>query len=97
MASGQRNLDADDIMQARALGVSGSYIRGMAAAGYPNLTMDELVQMKAVGVTLADVHKLKKAGYGQLSADQIVQFKAVSGPDNDPDAGDDPPDEDDGS
>ena len=43
-------IDADELIQARAVGVTGDYIRAMRAAGVRG-DLDDFVQLRAVGVT----------------------------------------------
>ena len=75
-AAGFKNLDFDDLSQARAIGLTGDYARGMAAAGVP-LRLDDYVQLRAVGVPVSYVTSIRRAGYSVSDPDKIVEMWAV--------------------
>jgi len=75
-AAGFRNLTADELTQARAVGLNGDYVRAMAAAGIP-LSLGDYIQLHAVGVPTSYVLRIKKAGYSVRNADKIVEMWAV--------------------
>ena len=70
------NLDAGDLTEARAVGVTGAYIREMRGAGFNSSDLDDYVEMRAVGVTAGYANKFKKAGYRAPTAEQLVRAKA---------------------
>jgi hypothetical protein len=64
----------DNLTEARAVGVTGEYIREMRGAGLGG-TLDDFVQMRAVGVTPAYADQFRRAGY-KLSLKKLVELRA---------------------
>ena len=50
VAAGFPDVDSDELVQARAVGVSGGYVRSLKALGVRG-DMDDFVQLRALGVT----------------------------------------------
>lgn len=92
-AAGYRKLDADELMEARALNIRGDYIRDLARAGYRNLTIDQLGELRTMGVTAADIQRFRRAGHKRLTVDDLVELKTVGhvdvNPEHEPDEGHD--------
>ena len=76
VAAGFRNVDEDELTEARAVGLTGDYARAMASAGIP-LRLDDYVQLRAVGVPPDYVRELRRAGYVVRDADKLVELWAV--------------------
>ena len=74
-AAGFRNLDENDLTQAKSIGLSPDYVRGMVGAGLPP-DIDDLVQLRAVGVPVQYVASVRKSGH-RVDADKIVEMWAV--------------------
>jgi len=74
---GYRNLNADDITGAYAVGVRENYIRDMASVGYGRLTLEQLTELRAVGVMPSDVQRYRRAGFTQVDVDKLVQLKSL--------------------
>lgn len=70
-------IDPDELAAARAIGVTGDYVRSLAAAGFRGFTLDQLIQMRSVGVTAADLAAYKRSG-ARFSVDRVVDRKADS-------------------
>ena len=92
----------EQLVELKAVGVSGDYVRGLAAVGYRGLSLSQLVELRAMGVVPNDVIRVKKRTGRLPSPQEMVKIKAVGlrsedlgdepnvEPDNDPD--DDPDD-----
>ena len=74
--SGFPNLDTDDLTQARAVGLNGSYVRSMKAVGVRG-TLDDYVELWTVGVRPDFVKRLRAAGYTTSDPDKLVEMQAV--------------------
>jgi hypothetical protein len=57
-----QEVDVDQIIEMRAVGVTPAYKRAMAEAGLPDLTVDELVQARSLNVTPEYVRGMRAAG-----------------------------------
>lgn len=75
-AAGYTHLTVDELIQLKAVGVTGDYIRAMENAGYPHPTVDQLVRLRSMGVQPDYVREVRQH-YGALSIDDIVRLKAV--------------------
>ena len=76
-AAPQLNLDHDDIVSLKAVGVSPDFIRELARLGYRGLDADDITGAYAVGVRSDYVRSLAAAGYGRLTMDQLTELRAV--------------------
>jgi bla regulator protein blaR1 len=76
VAAGFPSISADDLMQARAVGLTGEYVSAMHAAGIRG-DLDEFVQLRAVGVDPSFAARVRAAGIRVSSADDLVQLRAV--------------------
>jgi bla regulator protein blaR1 len=59
---GSQEVDVDEIIEMRAVGVTPEYKRAMRQAGFSDLTNDQLVQARALGVTPEYVRDMRAAG-----------------------------------
>ncbi|GAA3888091.1 hypothetical protein GCM10022276_04010 [Sphingomonas limnosediminicola] len=75
-AAGFRNLDLNDLTTARAIGLEGAYVSGMASAGVP-LRLNDYVKLRTVGVPVSYVTSIRRAGYSVTDTDKIVEMWAV--------------------
>jgi beta-lactamase regulating signal transducer with metallopeptidase domain len=75
-AAGFRNLDLNDLTTARAIGLEGAYVSGMASAGVP-LQLNDYVKLRTVGVPVSYVTSIRRAGYSVTDTDKIVEMWAV--------------------
>jgi hypothetical protein len=66
-------------MQARAVGLTGSYVRALKSAGVRG-SFDEFIQLRAVGVTPQFAERVRNAGYRSINADDLVELQALGGP-----------------
>lgn len=71
-----RNLGGEDLVELKAVGVSGAYIRDLAAAGF-RPDKDGLVEARAMRINSDYIRDIASAGYRNLSLDQYVEMKAV--------------------
>jgi len=60
-AAGFGNLNADELTQARAIGLTGDYMRGIRATGV-RTSLDDLVQLRAMGVRPDELARLRSSG-----------------------------------
>ena len=73
-AAGFPGIDADDLVQARAVGLDGSYVRAMRSAGVRG-DFDDFVQLRAVGIGPAFAARARKSGMRVLNADDLVDLQ----------------------
>ena len=76
VAAGFRSIDADGLMEARAIGVTGEYVQAMRNAGVQG-DMDDFVQLRAVGVDPAFATRVRASGIKVIHAEDLVQLKAL--------------------
>ena len=76
VAAGFPSISADELVEARAVGLNGGYVRAMRAAGVRG-DIDDFVQLHAVGVDPAFAARVKASGIRALSADDLVELKAL--------------------
>jgi hypothetical protein len=76
VAAGFPSIGADELMEARAVGLNGGYVRAMRAAGVRG-NMDDFVQLRAVGVDPAFAARVKASGIKVLRADDLVELHAL--------------------
>lgn len=72
-AAGLKNLDVDQLISLKIQGVTGDYIRKMAAQGLQG-NADEIIAMKIHGVTPDYVVQLRKQGISG-STDEVISMK----------------------
>jgi len=75
-ARGSQEIDADQLIQMRAVGVTPDYKRALAQAGLPGLTTDQLMQARALDVTPEYVRDMRAAGMAK-SFEQILNARAL--------------------
>lgn len=75
-ASGSQEVDVDQIIEMRAVGVTPEYKRALAQAGLPDLTNDQLVQARSLGVTPDYVRDMRAAGMTG-NFDQLLGARAL--------------------
>jgi len=75
-AAGFQNIDSDGLTEARAVGVTGDYVRALRSAGVTG-DLDAFVQLRAVGLKPEYVQSLRRQGYVVRSADKLVEMWAV--------------------
>ncbi|KRC82492.1 M56 family metallopeptidase [Sphingomonas sp. Root241] len=73
---GSQQVDVDQLIEMRAVGVTPEYKRAMAEAGFPGLTIDQLVEARSLDVTPEYVRDMRAAGLGG-SFKQIVDARAL--------------------
>jgi hypothetical protein len=76
VAAGFANITEDELTEARAVGLNGSYVRSMRAAGV-NASLDDYIQLWAVGVRPDYVRTLRASGYTFRNVDQLVEMQAL--------------------
>ncbi len=76
VAAGFPDVDSDELVQARAVGVSGGYIRSLKALGVRG-DMDDFVQLRALGVTPAFVQRARSAGVNVSDIDELTELISV--------------------
>jgi bla regulator protein blaR1 len=75
-ARGSQQVDVDQLIEMRAVGITPEYKRAMAQAGLPGLTTDQLVQAQSLDVTPEYVRDMRAAGFAE-SFEQIVGARAL--------------------
>jgi bla regulator protein blaR1 len=75
-AAGFPAITADELMEARAIGLSGGYVRAMRSAGVQG-DLDDFVQLRAVGVDPAFAVRVKASGIRVLRVDDLVELRAL--------------------
>jgi beta-lactamase regulating signal transducer with metallopeptidase domain len=75
-AAGYTNLTIDELMELKAVGVTGDYIRGIIAAGVPKPTVRELTELRALGVQ-PDYVRAMRQYLGSFDVRTISSLKAV--------------------
>jgi hypothetical protein len=78
VAAGFPSITADELMEARAVGLSGDYVRAMKSAGIQG-DLDDFVDLRAVGVDPAFAARAKAAGIKVRSADDLVELRTLGG------------------
>jgi hypothetical protein len=76
VAAGFPSITADELMEARAIGVTGGYVSAMRSAGVKG-DLDDFVQLRAVGVDPGFAARVKASGIRVISADDLVQLRAL--------------------
>jgi hypothetical protein len=69
-------MTADQVVEARAVGLTGAYVRAMKSAGVRG-GFDDFIQLRAVGVSPAFAQRARQAGYQAITADELVQLQAL--------------------
>lgn len=76
-AAGLRNLDANELAQARATGLTGEYARAVAAAGVPT-RLDDYIELRSSGVPIQYLVKIRKSGHMVRDPDKIIEMWSVN-------------------
>ncbi|MBB6424883.1 hypothetical protein [Sphingopyxis sp. JAI128] len=77
IAEGVRPKEADDLIAAAALGVTGDYVREIKSEAIVLTDIEDAIACKALGVDGAYMRGLAAAGYRKLNADEVVAMKAM--------------------
>jgi hypothetical protein len=75
--SGLGNLDAGELQQAHAVGITGDYVRQVRATGV-RATLDDLVELRAMGITPGELARAHASG--TLSKDEIHRLATRNPP-----------------
>ncbi len=70
-------IEGNEVAQARAVGVTSEWLKGMREAGYRDTSMGELIGARAVGVNPAYVRELKAAGLRNISLSNLTAMRAL--------------------
>ena len=74
--SGFRTVTAEQLTEARAVGLSGDYVRSMIAAGVRG-SFDDYVQLRVMGVSPGYVQKLRRSGINISDPEKLVEMQAM--------------------
>ena len=74
--SGFRNVTAEQLTEARAVGLSGNYVREMMAAGVRG-SFDDYVQLRVTGVSPGYVLSLRRSGVDIRDPDKLTEMRAL--------------------
>ncbi len=75
-AAGFPSISADELVQARAIGLTGDYVRAMRVVGVRG-GLDDFVELRAVGVDPQFAARVKLSGTRSMSADDLVEMRAL--------------------
>ena len=76
VAAGFPSISADELMQARSVGLTGDYVNAMHAAGIRG-DIDDFIQLRAVGVEPSFAARVRASGIRVNSADDLVRLRAL--------------------
>ena len=74
--AGFPSISADELMQARAVGLTGDYVSAMRAAGIRG-DLEDFVQLRSVGVDPSFAARTKASGLSVSSADELLRLHAL--------------------
>jgi beta-lactamase regulating signal transducer with metallopeptidase domain len=77
-AAGFPSITADELMEARAVGLSGDYVHAMRSAGIQG-TLDDFVELRSVGIDPAFAARAKAAGVRLRTPDDLIQLRVLGG------------------
>ena len=76
IGAGFPSITADELVEARAVGLSGDYVRSMRSIGIRG-DLDDFIQLRAVGVDAAFAARVKASGIKVDDADDLVELRAL--------------------
>jgi beta-lactamase regulating signal transducer with metallopeptidase domain len=74
--AGFPRITADELTQARAVGLTGGYVSAMRGAGVEG-NLDDFIQLRAVGVDPSFAARVKASGIRPVRADDLVELRAL--------------------
>jgi hypothetical protein len=74
--AGFPRISADELTEARAVGLTGGYVSSMRLAGVEG-DLDDFIQLRAVGVDPAFAARVKASGIRPIRADDLVELRAL--------------------
>ena len=75
-AAGFPSITADELMEARAVGLTGDYVRAMRSAGIQG-ALDDFVELRSVGIDPAFAARAKAAGVRLRTPDDLIQLRVL--------------------
>ncbi|MFL6760551.1 M56 family metallopeptidase [Sphingomonas sp.] len=76
VSAGFPSITADQLTEARAVGVTGAYVRAMRATGLQG-NIDDFIELRAVGVDPGFAARVKASGLKVRSAEDLVELRAI--------------------
>jgi bla regulator protein BlaR1 len=76
VAAGFPSISADELVEARAVGVTGAYVSAMRAAGVQG-DLDDFIELRAVGLDPGFAARVRASGIKVLKADDLVELKML--------------------
>jgi len=76
VAAGFPGITADELMEARAVGLTGAYVSAMRSAGIQG-DLDDFVQLRTVGVDPAFAARVRASGVQVRNADDLIELRAL--------------------
>lgn len=76
VTSGFPSISADQLMQARSVGLNGDYVRAMRAAGIQG-SLEDFIELRTVGIDPGFAARVKSSGIKVTRADDLVELKAL--------------------
>ena len=74
--AGFPSITADELMEARAVGLSGDYVRAMRSAGIRG-DLDDFVELRSVGIDPAFAARAKAAGVRLRTPDDLIRLRVL--------------------
>lgn len=74
--AGFPRISADELTEARAVGLTGGYVSAMRLAGVEG-NLDDFIQLRAVGVDPGFASRVKASGIRPIHADDLVELRAL--------------------
>ena len=76
IGAGFPRMSAEDLVSARAIGLTGAYVQAMRAAGVRG-DLDDFVQLHTLGIDPGFVQRARKRGYSTSDPDDIVELRVL--------------------
>lgn len=76
VASGFPSISADQLMQARSVGLSGEYVRAMRASGIQG-SLEDFIELRTVGIDPGFAARVKSSGIKVNRADDLIELKSL--------------------
>lgn len=74
--AGFPRISADELTEARAVGLTGGYVSAMRLAGVEG-NLDDFIQLRAVGIDPSFAARVKASGIKPIRADDLVELRAL--------------------
>jgi len=72
-----QNLDVDQLIQLKSMGVTPEYVQQLRQAGLPNITPHQVVEARAMNITPASIAQMRSTWGAQLPFEDMVTLTAM--------------------